>query len=405
MSDTTHSAGNVTVSGKSSAWIFLAMVVALLGVAASIYSISHHIEVHANGHTDAACNINATFSCDEVALSKYSEIGAIPLGVFGLGYFVAMLALLGLGAWGGKSAREHLHAYGAMVGIGLLTSIALAGISMGVLGTYCITCIAVYTLTILQGIALFLGRKDIFNGFTLKSVTSGGTTAAIAVAVVVVGFNFLKPGKGSVDESSDSAATSKQPPALAATAEDLPLAKSAYSGLGEDYRKGGDNASVVLMEFADFQCPACKSVSGVLEEIHREFGEKVLVVYRNYPLDQSCNSAIQHKMHEHACQASVIARCAGQYGKFWAFHDLAYANQEDISDANIKDWGKKVGLTQEQIDSCWSNKDLLDKVKDDIALGNKLNIDSTPTVYINGRKVLGGRGLTELKSQIEQLLN
>lgn len=404
MSDMTQPAGGQPVEGKSSAWVFLAMVVALLGVAASIYSISHHLEVHATGHTDAACNINATFSCDEVALSKYSELGGIPLGVFGLGYFAAMLTLLGLGAWGGKSAKEHLHAYGAMVGVGLLTSVALAGISVGLLGNYCVTCIAVYALTILQGVALFMGRRDILSGFTPKSMFSGATTAAIAVAVVVVGFNFLKPGKNAT-ESTNPAVEGKQPPALATTVEDIPLSKSAYSGLGEDYRKGADNASVVVMEFADFQCPACQRVSGVLEELHREFGDKVLIVYRNYPLDQSCNSAIQHKMHEHACQAAVIARCAGQYGKFWAFHDIAFANQTDISDANIKDWAKKIGLTQEQVDACWSNKDLLDKIKDDIAIGNKLNIDSTPTVYINGRKVIGGRGLAELKTQIEQLLN
>lgn len=383
-------------------WIILALVVALLGVVASIYSINHHIEVHATGQTDAACNINATFSCDEVALSKYSEVAGVPLGVYGLGYFAAMTVLLGMGIFGGKSAKEHLQTYAVMVGVGLLTSLVLAGISIALLGNYCLTCIGVYTLTILQAVALLVGREDIPKGFTLKNVFSGGTTAAIAVAAVVLGFSFLKPGKTSIDEAQNQG---KPVPTVSDKVDDIPIAKSAYTGLGEDYRKGGDNAVVVIQEFADFQCPACRSIQGTLEELHKEYGDKVLIVYRNYPLDNSCNSAIRSKMHEFACSAAVMARCAGQYGKFWEYHKLAFDKQSEISAANVKAWGSAVGLTPEQMDSCAASKDLMEKVKDDIALGNKLGIDSTPTVYINGRKVLGGRGINELRSQIDQLLN
>ncbi len=399
MAETTSPANGRT---KVGAWAFAALVVALLGIVASIYSISHHLEVHASGQTDAACNINATFSCDEVALSKYSEIGGIPLGVFGLGYFAAMMVLLGMGIMGGKSAKEHLQAYAVMVGIGLLTSLVLAGISIALLGNYCVTCIGVYTLTILQGVALLVGREDIPKGFDLKNVFSGGTTAAIAVAAVVFGYSFLKPGKATNDQARDPA---KPIPTVSDKTEDIPVAKSAYTGLGEDYRKGGDNAAVVIQEFADFQCPACKSIQGTLDELHREYGDRVLIVYRNYPLDQACNSSIRNKMHEHACSAAVMARCAGQYGKFWDYHKLAFDKQSEISAGNVRAWGAAVGLTPEQMDSCAASKDLLDKVKDDIELGNKLGIDSTPTVYINGRKVLGGRGINELRAQIDQYLN
>lgn len=399
MAETTSPASGRTKVGT---WAFGALVVALLGIVASIYSIKHHIDVHATGQTDAACNINATFSCDEVALSKYSEVLGIPLGVYGLGYFASMLVLLGVGIMGGKPAKEHLQAYAVMVGIGLVTSLVLAGISIALLGNYCVTCIGVYTLTILQGVVLLIGREDIPKGFDFKNVFSGGTTAAIAVAAVVLGYSFLKPGQKSPDTARDPA---KPLPTVSDKVEDIPVAKSAYTGLGEDYRKGGDNAAVVIQEFADFQCPACKSIQGTLEELHREYGDRVLIVYRNYPLDNSCNSAIRNKMHEHACSAAVMARCAGQYGKFWEYHGLAFDKQAEISAANVRAWGAAVGLTAEQMDSCAASKDLMDKVKDDIALGNKLNIDSTPTVYINGRKVLGGRGIGELRAQIDQLLN
>ncbi len=396
---TESQAGGRRVGG----WVFFALVIALLGIAASVYSIQHHIEVHANGQTDAACNINAQFSCDEVALSKYSEIGGIPLGVFGLGYFAAMITLLGMGVWGGKSAKEHMQAYAVMVAIGVLTSLVLGGISVALLGKYCVTCMAIYGLTILQGVALLVGREDVPKGFDVKNVFSGGTTAAIAVAAVVFGYSFLKPGsKPDINEAGDNAG--KPVASISDKAEDIPIAKSAYSGLGEDYRKGGDNATVVIQEFADFQCPACQHIQGTLEEIHKEYGDKVLIVYRNYPLDNSCNSAIHNKMHEFACQAAVMSRCAGQAGKFWEYHKIAFEKQADINTNNIKAWGASVGLTPDQMDSCLNSKDMMDKVKDDITLGNKLNIDSTPTVYINGRKLLGGRGINDLRQHIDELL-
>jgi protein-disulfide isomerase len=223
-------------------------------------------------------------------------------------------------------------------------------------------------------------------------------SAAIAVAVVIAGFNFLKPTRSAAPESPQAANNPNEPQMLP-KAEDIPLTKSAYAGLGEDYRKGGDAAPVVIEEFADFQCPACRAMGGTLETLHKEMGDKVLIVFRNYPLDHSCNPAIG-KMHEFSCKAAVMARCAGQYGKFWQYHDLAYGHQSEINDAHLKDWGKEIGLTPEQVETCWSSADLLAKVKDDIALGSKLALDSTPTLYINGHKVVGRRGLDDLRGYV-----
>jgi protein-disulfide isomerase len=401
--DTAADAGRPSERGRL--WLIIGLVISIIGIAASIYSVRHHLEVKATGQTDAVCNINATFNCDEVALSKYSEPFGIPLGVFGLGYFVANAILIGLGLRGGSTGREHTHAYVVMVLIGLVTSLALGGLSAVALGTFCLTCIAIYTLTIVQAGTLFAFRKEIPDGFNLKSTFNGGSTAAIAVAIVVILFSTLKPSPkpGSTEESA--AIKDPEAPQLATKAEDIAITRSPYGGLGEDYRKGPDNASVVIVEFADFQCPACKNISGTLEQIHKEFPDRVQVVYRMYPLDQSCNSSMRGPLHQHACTAAVMARCAGQYGKFWEMHDLLYGNQSDIKDAKIKEWGKQLGLTDEQMSACLASNDLMAKIKDDIAVGTALGIDSTPTVYINGRKLLGGRGVEDIRQQVEQLLN
>jgi protein-disulfide isomerase len=73
--------------------------------------------------------------------------------------------------------------------------------------------------------------------------------------------------------------------------------------------------------------------------------------------------------------------------------------------ANLKKWGAEVGLSDEQMTTCLNSKDMKDKLAEDVALGNKLGVDSTPTLFINGRKLLGGRSINDLKSEIDQLLN
>lgn len=394
-------------TGSRHQWMIAGLVLAALGIALSIYSTFHHLQVHAAGHTDAGCNINATFSCDETALSKYSEVLGVPLGVLGMSYFAAVALLLLVALAGHKAAAEHLHGYGVLVIIGVLTSVGLGGIGFFALGTYCLVCIGVYVVTFLQLGVLVAGRHELVPpGITSKSAFNGLTTAGVACGIVIAGYNFLKPAHQpehlDVPQSATSFKTADL--RLAPKVEDIPLSKSAYAGLGEDYRKGGDGSPVVVQEFADFQCPACRALSKDTEQLHKEFGDRVLFVFRNYALDNSCNSAIQQKMHEFSCKAAVMARCAGQYGKFWAYHDLVYGNQTDINNLRLKEWAQKIGLTSDQIEACWTNKDLLLKIQDDIAVGNRLGLDSTPTIYINGRKVVGGHAIDDLRSDINDAL-
>jgi protein-disulfide isomerase len=254
----------------------------------------------------------------------------------------------------------------------------------------------------LQAGLLVAGRRALPWDFDAKNVTSGGATAAIVVAVAVIAYNLLH---SATPAREGPTAAQKDVPTLSPKAEEIPVTKSAYAGLGEDYRKGGDDAKVTIVEFADFQCPACRSMTGTLDALQKEYGDRVLFVFRNYPLDAKCNSSISGSFHENACNAATLARCAGQYGKFWQFYETAYANQKDMSPTTLKQWANDVGLTDEQITQCQASQDILAKIKDDVALGNKLGIDSTPTIYINGRKVLGGRSAAELRTQIDQLLN
>ncbi len=411
MSNQTHdlseSSNNAAIPKSQNLW-WIAVILAVIGIGLSAYSVKHHLELRSNGHTEAFCNISTTVNCDVVASSKYAEIFGIPMGVFGAGYFLAMLMLSLTTAIGHKTRKEHEAAWFVLSGVGLLTSMILGGISLGLLNAVCIVCIATYVVTLLQaGLAFALSRDGDRRDFQTKTVGNGLTSAAVAVAVAVVAFNFLRPAAQLPKELQDVAgkhdhlAESAAP--LSPNKADIQINRTAYSGAGEDYRVGSDDAKVVVVEFADYQCPACGAARKTFEELHKEMGDKILFVFKNFPLSNKCNATMQSDMHPFSCEIATLARCAGQYGKFWEYHKLAFDEQARASASQAKAWGEKVGLTEAQMTQCLSSPDILAKLRDDADVGNRAGVDGTPAVYINGRKYNGERTVPALRAAIESV--
>lgn len=387
---------------KKLRWLIGAAIIALLGCAVSVYSTLHHVEVKNYGFSDAMCNVSETFNCDDVAKSEYSEFFGIPLGVYGFGYFLGLLVLSSLTIW--KKDEEYDEgpvAYKALVGIGVLSSIILGGLSWFSVGTLCLTCIAVYSLCFLQALWLVFHSSSVNPGFETRPLVNGGITALIALLVSITTYNFTL-GATTPDQDGkvdNTAATQSQKP------YDINIDFSPYSGLGEDYRKGGDNSEVVIVEFADFECPACAGTAKVMKKVAEEYGNKILIVFKNYPLQQNCNKNIDRPFHKFACKAAILARCAGIQGKFWEFHDAVYEDQSNISDSMLENTARKVGLSQSEIESCLKSDDILAKIKQDVDIATNIKVTGTPSVYVNGRAMQGNRTLDDFRRLIDRILN
>src|SRR5690606_28441524 len=87
-------------------------------------------------------------------------------------------------------------------------------------------------------------------------------------------------------------------------------------GAWGDYYVGSPQAPIQIVEFFDYECPFCRKFYGTLRDILKDYEGKYLLVYKNFPIDASCNPSIKFKAHEHACYAAHVARCAGEQGKF-----------------------------------------------------------------------------------------
>jgi len=152
----------------------------------------------------------------------------------------------------------------------------------------------------------------------------------------------------------------------------------------------GSSHPVVTFEvFSDFQCPHCKRGADRMKEVFAKWGDKMQMFYHSYPLDSSCNKTLTHQIHENACHAAVAAQCAFRQGKFWEYHDLLFANQDSLKDDDLLRYAQQAGLKTDDFQACTHNPEALSLVEDDISLADRLKIESTPTYFINGRRIVG----------------
>ncbi len=386
----------------------------LLGLSLSAYSLRHHLSFKSGTSADAFCNVSDKVSCDAIAASPYSEIMGVPLGVFGIAFFVSLLlfnVMRAASARSGFVGRMASQTHAVMVIIGVVVSLILGSIALTAVKAFCLVCMGIYLVCILLALSLHYGRAQLARPFRKNAVAVGGLIALMATALA--GFSYTQFSSLLVPRppglNPQSAQSIVQPPSQPGSqprqpAPEISLARSAYAGAGEDYRYGNEQAKVIVHEFVDFQCPGCAVLAATIKEIKIKYASRVLFVFRNYPLDQTCNHNIRGPFHAHSCAIAGMARCAGQYGKFWEYTELAFSKQADASAENLLKWGKAVGLTPDAMDVCRKSQDIVNKLKDDVAMADKLGVTGTPILFINGVRYEGDRSAAALSQVIDAAL-
>src|SRR3989442_5784065 len=163
---------------------------------------------------------------------------------------------------------------------------------------------------------------------------------------------------------------------------------------GRPERGGGAKASVTVIEFSDYQCPFCGRAESTVDEVMKQYGNKVRLVYRDFPLP----------MHPQARPASEAASCAGAQGKFWEYHAKLFANQTALGEDKLKEYAKDVGLDQAKFDQCLKDKPFKVAIDKDIADGAKVGVSGTPAFFINGRMLSGAQLFDKFKELIDEEL-
>ncbi len=160
---------------------------------------------------------------------------------------------------------------------------------------------------------------------------------------------------------------------------------------GRPERGGGPKAPITIIEFSDYQCPFCKRAEDSVNQVMKTYGDKVRLVYRNYPLP----------MHPMARPAAEAAACANAQGKFWEYHAKLFENQAGLTEDKMKQLAKDVGLDSAKFDECLAKKPYADKIDQDTADGNKVGVNGTPAFFINGRMLSGAQPFEKFKEVID----
>ncbi|HLE48937.1 MAG TPA: thioredoxin domain-containing protein [Patescibacteria group bacterium] len=178
------------------------------------------------------------------------------------------------------------------------------------------------------------------------------------------------------------------------------VSQSLYSISGTDWVRGNQDAQVTIIEYGDFECPACAIFSELVNDVYEKYKDKAKFTFRHFPLPQ----------HTKAMIGSRAAEAAGRQGKFWDMHDFLFSHQEEwVKDSNSKDkvyeYARQMGLDMDKFDRDYNSDEVKNKIEADSNGGYQLRVNATPTFFVNGKKLDNIRGREDFYQVVEKELS
>ena len=395
----------------------LVLVLSVAGILVSGWLLSIHIRFATGqaGLTETCTFITAasvTQGCASVAVSDYSWVAGFPLASIAMSFYVSLMLLIIWCMRNYQIAYEALYVSYFLSTVSIVMTVIMFSISRFVLNSFCIGCAMLWVINLLiwpcivkhlnlpWSSALFellelvrpsklnLQRKRLVNSFMLAIFS-------LVVCAII--------GKTTHAFQKEEAGESSRPSTILADFQMAPTVSLPPEAFGGSQSKGVKESTPIMeiVEFSDLQCPACKMAAKFFRPFYLKYGDKIRITYRNFPLDGSCNPFVPNGRHLFACAAAKAGICAADQNKFWLFHDTIFDNQENLSNAMIRETAEKLGLDMAIYDKCIDSPDTMARLQKDMQWGESIGLESTPTIIINGKKFAGARS----PSDLELLLN
>ena len=159
-----------------------------------------------------------------------------------------------------------------------------------------------------------------------------------------------------------------------------------------DWPQGPSDASVTLVEYADYQCPTCQCTHDEVEKLLAAQGANLRFVFRHFPLKS---------LHPRALPAAIAAEAAGRQGKFWQMHGKLFENPGRLEDEDLRRYGQEIGLDPEQFAMDLGDRDTPRHIREQQLEGARSGVNGTPTFFINGRRYEGAFNFEALSAAVE----
>jgi protein-disulfide isomerase/uncharacterized membrane protein len=152
--------------------------------------------------------------------------------------------------------------------------------------------------------------------------------------------------------------------------------------------KGPSGAPIQVVEFSDFLCPFCRQLAGAFGGFLPQSQGRVSVFFKHYPLDKDCNPVMTRTVHEGACEVALGGVCAEEQGKFWPYHDRIFQSPpQNPSVEDVVRIAAEAGLDGNALRQCLSSPAARSRLDRDLAEGKRLQVNATPTVFVNGKRL------------------
>ena len=167
-----------------------------------------------------------------------------------------------------------------------------------------------------------------------------------------------------------------------------------------DHRKGNLDSPIALVEYGDFQCPACRSYAPFIKQIESEFGDRIVIVFRHLPL---------RAIHRNAMDAAFAAEAAARQGKFWEMHDVLFEKQSEWArENNAKDvfveYAVSLGLNPDQFREDFESSETADIVEANFQAAIQDGLNSTPSFFLGGVRIQNPQSYEEFQQAILAVL-
>lgn len=376
---------------------WLQVAFALIGIGLSLYLLIQHTRVKTGIQGSASfCSLGGVVDCDVVNTSQFSEIGGLPMASLGAVFYFILLTLSLMASPKDKNFPFTQKAIGWLTLSGLAVDTALLAVQIFSVKSICLMCLGTYVATaICFAMAALMAEGE--GGSRIKVLLLGpaawgrwsGKALTVSLAAVVAFVIVVSLIPGYIVTSSQAYRMYegaiqqfylnwKERPRRDLQIED------------GDPTWGNPNAKIRIFEFSDFECPHCRRAAFTIHTALQPFKDKVLFIFKHFPLDSTCNPKLNYELHPGSCNLARLGYCAVKQDKFWKYHDLVFLKLRDedfrTSWANIVDLLSPV-MSKEEIAKCLQDENSLQNVNSSIRLGINLDVSATPTVYIDGKQV------------------
>lgn len=363
-------------------WILLSLV--FIGFVISIYQTMTFYELRAGqaGFESVCTSLvggDGAFDCHAIEMSRYAELfSGLPLSAAASGFFLTFIIILGLGrslAW----RKEAIRASFLMSAVGTLTSIIYLLIMTLVIQKLCFFCLIIDLINFTTfGLVLSIKPQGLFSSpierDKLKTFSMIAAACFGIMALASVGMNPVKISKNDINLYVMSIMNSKVMPVQ--TDDHFPSV-------------GPKDAKVTIVKFSDFQCPACRNGAYAIHPLIKRYPNDVRFVFRNFPLSPDCNRKVDRAVHPVACPAAYAAYCANEQGKYLEAYEALFENQEKLTQDSILTFLKEKGIDVDKVRICMESPQTKEAIAADVEEAIQLNVGSTPTFFMNGKRIPG----------------